>query len=209
MTTTPTQVPTPAPPPAPEPLQYTDGGPYLAEGSFSPRPTSVTVVACVGIVLGALGLIGKPCMLAMLVVKLPVPNPVVDVMKSDSFLRGWTVTSVGTGWLLSLLLLLSSIGSLRLRDWGRAGVLAYAGLALVMTVLSQVVYILAIAPALAPALKQAAEMQPAHFQMSPAASVVVGAVLGLWFPLVILYVFNRRPVKEAFNQGLEPAGARI
>jgi hypothetical protein len=191
MTTTPSQ---PAPPP-------TGTVPYLPQDYPGARPTSVTVIAGIGMVLGALMLLYKPATLALLIIKLPGDNPILEVMRNDSFIRGWMVVSVATGWLVSMLLLLSSIGSLRLRDWGRWGMLAYAALALVMTALSQVVGVLAIQPALAPALREIASKNPSSFQMSPGSGMVVSIVLQLWFPLLILIFFTRPHVKRAFAEG--------
>jgi hypothetical protein len=39
------------------------------------------------------------------------------------------------------------------------------------------------------------------------AGAVMGVVLGLWFPLLILYYFNRRAAKEAFRPGAAPTAA--
>ena len=183
--------------------------PYAPASTYAARPTSVTVLSIMGMVLGGMGLLCKPASLLMFVVKMPVPNPVVDAMRNDSFIRGFMVIGAATGWVISLLLILASVGSLRLRDWGRSGMLAYAGLALVMTAISQAIGIVAIAPALAPAVRQAAAEQPAAFQLSPAANLALGIGLGLWFPLLILYFYTRKSVKQAFEQGLPPAGAAI
>jgi hypothetical protein len=195
--------------PHPEPLTYTDGGAYVPADSYAPRPTSVTVIAIVGIVLGALGLLCRPLSLVMFVVKMPVENPVIEAMKNDSFIRGWMVIGVATEWLISLLLVLSSVGSLRLRDWGRQGMLAYAPLKLLITIVGQVIGILAINPTLAPAMKQAAAQQPSAFQMSPTTSIVLVILWSVWLPLWILWTYTRPAVKAAFQQGLPPPGATI
>jgi hypothetical protein len=195
--------------PQPEPLTYTDGGAYVPVENYPPRPKSITVLAIMGIVIGALGLLCKPGMLVYVVVN--IPHPVAQVFRNDSFVRGWTVVSVATGWLISLLLLLSAVGSLRLRDWGRAGMLAYAFLALVMTGLSMAVNLRVVNPALEPAMKEAAEKQPGQFQMkmSKGQGIAVGIVIGLWYPALILYFFNRRVEKQAFIEGPPPSDTRI
>lgn len=186
-------------------------GAYAPSSAYAGRPTSVTVLSTLGIILGALGLLGKPASLAIFVIKMPMQHPVVEVMRNDSFIRGWMILNVATGWMVSLLLLMASIGSLRLRDWGRTGMLAYAGLALVMTVIGQAVGLLAINPVLEPAMQQAMEQQPSPspFQPGPTASVIIAVVLGLWFPLLIAYFFTRRPEKEAFEQGVARSEAVI
>jgi hypothetical protein len=195
--------------PQPEPLRYTDAGAYLPSDAYARRPTSVTVVAIIGIVLGALGLLCRPASLLVFAVKLPVQNPVVDAMRNDSFILGWMVIGVATEWVISLLLLLSSVGSLGLREWARTGMLAYAPLKLVMMVISQVIGILVVNPTLAPAMKQVAEQQPSAFQASPTTSAIVMTVWTLWLPLLILWVYTRPMVKEAFARGPAPTGATI
>src|SRR2546428_652547 len=114
MTSEPTPGQTPGPDPQPELLQYTDGGAYAPAAASPPRPASVTVVACIGIVLGALGLFCKPASLAVFVIKMPFQHPVVEAIRNDSFIRGSMIVSAATGWVISLLLLLASVGSLRL-----------------------------------------------------------------------------------------------
>jgi len=193
----------------PEPLTYTDGGAYVPADSYAPRPTSVTVISILGIVLGALGLLCRPLSLVMFVVKLPVENPVVEAMKNDSFIRGWMVIGVATEWLISLLLVLSSVGSLRLRDWGRQGMLAYAPLKLLTTIAAQVIGMLVINPTLEPAMKQAAAQQPNAFQMSPTTSAILMTIWSIWLPLWVLWTFTRPAVKAAFDQGPPPPGATI
>src|SRR5437667_6682864 len=98
MTSQPTPGQTPDPDPQPELLQYTDGGAYAPAAAYPPRPTSVTVIACIGIVLGALGLFCKPASLVMFVIKMPFQHPVVEAVRNDSFIRGWMIVSVATGW---------------------------------------------------------------------------------------------------------------
>ena len=203
----------PAPPqmsaPPPDPLDYST--PYVKPPTESLRPTSVTTLAVIGIILGGFGVLCKPFSLAMFVVPMPGPNPVVDAFKNDSFLRLWMIINTGVGWIMSLLLLMSSIGSLRLKDWGRTGLLGYAALAAVMTVVTQVVGVVAVGPALEQAVRQASGQQapPGMMNLGPAASLAIGITLGLWFPVLILWYFTRPRVKEAFAHGLPPAAARI
>jgi hypothetical protein len=194
----------------PDPLNYST--PYAPARDAPLRPTSVTTIAIIGIILGAGGLLCKPLSLLMFVVPMPVPNPVVDAFKNDSFLRLWMVINTGVGWLMSLLLLMCAIGALRLKDWSRGGMLAYAGLAAVMTIVTQVVGAIAVQPAIEQAVRQASGQQPGAampMQLGPAASLAIGIVLGLWFPILIFWYFTRPRVKEAFARGLAPAGATI
>ena len=197
----------PAPQLQPDPLSYQ---PYVPASDAPLRPTSVSVLAWIGIVLGGLGLLCKPTSLLMFVMPIPGPNPVVDAFKNDSFLRLWLIAGTGAGWLISLLLLFGAVGSLKLKDWGRTAMLGYAALAVLMTVVSQVVSVVAITPAMEQAMRQAGAPAPAGpMNMPPAVGAAIGLLLGLWFPLLILWYYTRSVVKEAFARGLPPASARI
>lgn len=206
--------PAPQPPPDPDPLAYR--APYAPPADVPPRPGAVTAMAIIGIVLAAGGLLCKPASLLMFVVPMPagpdgqpVPNPVVDAFKNDSFLRLWLIVSTGAGWLISMLLLFASIGSLRLKDWGRTGMLGYAALATLMTVVGQVVGVLALGPALEQAVQQSGAPRTGMMNLPPAVGIAVGVVIGMWFPALIFWFFTRPHVKEAFERGLPPPGARI
>ena len=192
--TTETSPPTPYYTPAPSPA--------------GPRPTSVTVLAGIGIVLGTLGMLCKPAGAMMnLMIKLPQPNPVLDLFRNDPALRAFTIGSAATGTLLSLLLLLSSLGSLALKPWARAGMLAYASLAVVMTVVSQLVGYFVIGPEVERVMRQSGMPAPAGMAwMSGAVGVAIGFVIGLWYPVLVFVYYTRRPVREAFERGLPSTG---
>ena len=168
----------------------------------------MTTVAAIGIPLGALGLLCKPAGLLMQTVKMPGPaNPVLEAMKNDPVILGWSVIAGITGTLLSLLLLMSAIGCLALKPWARTGMLAYSALALLMTVVSQAVGYLVIGPVVQNAVRGAGMPQaagPAWLQ-GPV-GLVIGVAIGLWYPLLVLYFFTRPRAREAFRQGLPGTG---
>lgn len=171
----------------------------------SGRPTSVLTIAAIGIFIGAMGLLCKPAGLIPLVVPMPQPNPMVDVRRDDPTIRAWTVASAFTGTLISLLLLLSSIGSIGLRRWARAGMLAYACLALPMSAIAMVVESRVVGPAIRQALQQSGTPVPGMMAwMSGWVGIAIGVALCLWLPVLILVVYLRRDVREAFERGVEP-----
>jgi hypothetical protein len=173
-----------------------------------PRPTSVTVLAGIGIVLGTLGVLCKPAGAMMnLMIKLPQPNPVMDLFRNDPALRAFTIGNAATGTLLSLLLLLSSLGCLALKGWARAGMLAYASLAVVMTIIGQLVGYFVIGPEVERVMRQSGMPQPAGMAwMSGGVGVAIGFIIGFWYPVLILVYFLRRSVREAFERGLSGTG---
>jgi hypothetical protein len=170
----------------------------------SPRPTSVTVLAAIGIVIGSLGLLCKPAGTAMqLLIKLPQPNPVFDLFQNDPALRNFLIGNAVTGTLLSLLLLMSSLGSLRLKPWARTGMLAYAFLAILMTLVGQAVGLFIIGPQVEQVMRQSGMPQPPGAAiMSGWRGAAVGLAIGLWYPALILVFYTRARAKEAFERGL-------
>jgi hypothetical protein len=184
-------------PPVPPPVDY-------VSPRENPRPTSVTVLAGIGIVFGALFTLCKPAGAMMqLLIKLPQPNPVMDVFRNDPAIRMFTIGATITGTLLSILLLISSLGSLTLKPWARTGMIAYACLAVVMTFLGQAVGYFLIGPAVESAMRGSGLPQPPGMAwMGPGASLAIGLVLGLWYPTLILFYFTRPRAKEAFERGL-------
>jgi hypothetical protein len=181
----------------PPPVEY-------AVHSDSPRPTAVTVLAIIGLVLGGLLVLCKPLGAAVqLLMPMPQPNAVMNLMRNDPAIRGFTIGSTITGTLLSLLLLMSSIGSLGLRQWARTGMLAYAFLAVVMSLVNQAVGVFVIGPEVERAIQQSGMPTPPGMKMMGGwVGVAVGLALGLWYPLLIIVYYTRPRVKEAFERGL-------
>ena len=174
------------------------------------RPTAVTVLAIFGIIFGALGVLCKPVALAgMFVPQPPGANPVVDMQRQ---MLGWNVASTVVGVAISILLLAGSIGSLNLKTWARPAMLAYAGLAVLMTLVNLVVTLVWIVPA----MKQMQQQMPQQGAPASAAAImqaagtvgaVVGAALALIFPALLAYFYTRPNVKAAFGAPHAQGGA--
>jgi hypothetical protein len=168
-----------------------------------PRPAAVTTLATLGVIFGTFGLLCRPTGLVMqMLIRTPQPNPVLDAFRNDPTLRAWTFVSAITGTLVSLLLLMSSIGSLRLKSWARFGMLCYATLAALLTVVGQIFAYTVLGPALRQAMRQAGAAEASPGWMGGPSGMVIGLVLGLWYPILIFIYYNRRDVKQAFDVGL-------
>lgn len=77
------------PPPVQPPIEY-------AAPAFPPpprRPTSVTVLSIIGIILGAMGVICTPLGLIQYFVDFGQPNPVIDAIKENKLAFAWTIGS--------------------------------------------------------------------------------------------------------------------
>jgi hypothetical protein len=167
-----------------------------------PRPAAVTTLATLGVIFGTFGLLCKPSLLAItLFLKLPQPDPTLSAVQDNPILRAFATIDGLTGTLVSLLLLISSIGCLSLKPWARLGMLCYAVLALLLTMVVQGVGYFVLGPELEQALRNAGA--PAQKPWTQSVWVLaVGVALRLWYPILILAYFNRRDVKQAFEQGL-------
>lgn len=121
------------------------------------------------------------------------------------------------GLAISVLLLAGSIGSLSLKPWARQAMLAYAALAVVMTVVNLVVGLIWILPKVQATQQQimaqqtSGQVPPAQMAavMKTASSVgmVVAGVVQLIFPAILAFCYTRPNVKAAFGDPSGGAGS--
>src|SRR5262245_31722845 len=98
------------------------------------KPTSVMVLGILGIIFALLGVCGLFSTAAVFMAGSSLgPNPAMDAMRNDTVYLAFAGVSVGLGLITTVLLLVSSIGSLALQPWARLGMLIYAGVTVVTT----------------------------------------------------------------------------
>jgi hypothetical protein len=164
------------------------------------RPTSVTVLAIIGIVLASLSLICTPFQLigAFMGGAAGSPNP----MMSTPILSAWTIGSSILGVLLAVGLLIGCIGSLRLAGWGRKLMLAVAVVSIVFAVVGAVMNGLVVVPAMMNS-PEMAQMPQEQRQVAMAFGGGVGAccalLVGAVYPICVLVFFSKESVKQAFS----------
>lgn len=164
------------------------------------RPTSVTVLAIIGIVWGILALICNGAVMIPYVVPLNQPNPVVDEVKANSGLLAWTVGSNVLRILLSFFLIVGCIGLLKLQNWARAGLRGYAVMMIVLAVIDTVVTIMWIGPITKNATMNGGTTSAA-WQTGFYIGLVFGIALALAYPICLLAILARPHVKAAFGIG--------
>jgi hypothetical protein len=181
------------PPPVQPPVEY--AAPQIPIPPS--RPTSVTVLAIIGIVFGALGVLCTPFGLLPYFVDFGQPNPVVDGIKANKLAFFWTMGSSILGILLAVILLAGSIGSLKLAAWARSVMLAYGAMAIVLTLAGAVINFTTIMPIMNESFKD----MPGgggFAAMGGMIGAVVGTLLFLIYPICVLIFFNSERVKHAF-----------
>jgi hypothetical protein len=170
------------------------------------RPGSVTVIAVVALVFGALGVLCAP--LALLPYLVSGPNPVLDLVRTHPLLHAWMLGSTLLNLLLSLLLIAGGIGALSLKAWARLALIVYA----VMTIVLSLLGLLASAMVLLPLASRSTD-DPAA--LGGLVGGLIGGLLSVCFNGVlcglILFVMSRREVREAFGEmpdtpSLPPSG---
>lgn len=163
------------------------------------RPTSVTVLAIIGIILGSLSVLCSPMGLLPYFVQIGPPNPMIDSVKNDPALFGYMIGSIAVGWVIGLLLLVGSIGALLLKDWARKGLLTYAWIQIVLGVIGFIAMITWFNPRMT-----AAAGSNKAAALGGQIGGMIGAIIGLILPVLILVFMNRPHVKAAFTRSDMP-----
>lgn len=169
------------------------------------RPTSVTVLAIIGIVLATLTLV--ICM-PLAVVPFFIPavtdqNPGVAAIKNNTALFAWTLAGAGIGMVTSILLLVASIGSLKLLAWARHGMIAYAVITILMTIVNTVIQFAFVFPITLSPSNLPPGAPPNTMGMIKAftyGSTLVGVTIMLVLPVCILIFFRKAHVVDAFER---------
>ena len=157
------------------------------------RPTSVTVLAINGIILGALGTICSPFALLPYFVQMGPPQPAIEAVKNDPSIFTYLVASTALGWVMAIVLLVSSIAALAMREWARKGMLAYAWVTLVTGLIGLVATFAWVNPKIA-----AAPNVDRATMLGQQIGAIVGGLIILIFPTFVLIFMNRPRVKDAF-----------
>lgn len=180
--------------------------PY-AQGGYGPpklRPTSVSVLAIIGIIWGSLILLGTFCnTLQLSGMSLDANNPITKGMHEDRVLFDWSIVSVILNLGLGALLLGGSIKSLSLKRSGRSWLIAYSWLDIAFTVLSTGITVAVVMPRIN-RIVQNSSLNPIvrqTMQISMWGGFLFALVL-LVYPALILYFMSRPNVKEAFERGM-------
>ncbi len=101
------------------------------------RPTSVTVFGVLNIVFGIFGVLSGILQLGIALAVQQRPDLMPNV---EAIWNKWSIINLVLGWILTVLLLGSGIGLLRVRSWGRTMAFAYSVLSVAAVVFGVGVY---------------------------------------------------------------------
>jgi hypothetical protein len=173
----------------------------------SPRPTSVTVFAILGIIFGSIGVLAMLCSLPQYLGVQFAPNPIMDGIRKDPLLMSVTIGSLVIGLGLSILELFASIGMLSLRRGARRQFVWYAILYIIVSILSIMLSLAVTNPRMQEVTQRSVQSNPqlntpqmkAIMQYSSYGGVCMAVVMLIW-PILILYFMTRPHVKHAFGE---------
>lgn len=170
------------------------------------RPASVTVFGVLNLIIGIFGLLGAGSNLLLVLNGLPSMwrSPMQDVINRSHWLTTWHWTNIALGELGTLLCLISGIGLLDMKRWGRKLAVGYAIYSVIRNALhlATISFITRIVLARGPlsAVSRVAEI--------PTSVLMIIGMLTLVFPIVyagLLWYFMTRPhVIAAFERRGSP-----
>jgi hypothetical protein len=170
------------------------------------RPTSVTVLAIIGIIFAALGTFGAIFMVAMLM-GVTAQDPFNKALMEDGAYRGMQIVSEIVHTVLTVVLWIGSIGSLKLQPGARTAMLVYAWASIISGVISSIAMFIILPDLLDKAMAAASmTMPPEVAQMTRSMLVVmmpISVILGAAYPVCVLIFYTRKKVVNAFQGKFE------
>jgi hypothetical protein len=164
------------------------------------RPTSILVVSILGILLAAFGILASILGIILTLYPLQANDPTARLAENMGYLVYHFITSIL--WIaLGIILLAGSIQSLRLKPIGRKLMLFFAWAQLALGSVGAVITFIFVIPAVCDAY--AADPRYASLATTIRISEYIGGAIGVLLyiatSLPILYFFNRKIARNAFN----------
>lgn len=170
------------------------------------RPAFLTVTSIIGIIWAALALLTILWGLTVFFLQIGPPNPKLDALKHET---GYLVMVFGGGCvntLLNFVLLVGSIGALKLKRWSRPALIAYAWTDLALGFIIGAYNLVYIVPRVFDAVIAASHPRgvatPPGFDVMMRVLMYVGGAMGiviaLVMPILILTVMSRQNVRDAY-----------
>ena len=165
------------------------------------RPTSVLVFAILNLLLAGLGVFGLAFELARrlgVLALLTEGNPVYAAMEANAAFKLYNDVTQVMSIPLTIVLVASAIGLLRMKLWARTVTIAYGVLSIAMSLLAAVVHYALI---FGPMVEQTAGTSgPERIQaVASVVGLIVGVVVMMGYWLMVIVFLTRRRVVAAFD----------
>ena len=166
------------------------------------RPISVTVFGVLNLIFAAFGLLGLAAsVFVMYSGRFPQPAQ----MQISPFYENYTKVMLVLGVASSVALGLSGLGLLALRSWGRLLAVGYAVFSVISTIVSLIVQWYYFTKPMLDQLEGQGGPEATGAKIG-AVSSIVGATIGMAFPVLLGYFMTRPNVIEAFRRAAEGPG---
>ena len=179
---------------------------YYAAPAFDRPPRlrgGAKAVAVVNIVLGSVGLLAV-CGLPQYFVRFGPPNPAMDMIRDDAFMKPYMISVTVLSVVLSGFVLAAGVKSYRLNPAGRSMTVLLAMIQIAFGLIGSAVNLLYFAPK----LRTLGQQHPANPGLRYAdIGRDVGyfiAALGMAYHVLAIYVFTRPDVEDAVRADREP-----
>jgi len=173
--------------------------PAVPDAASAGRPASLTVFGILNILFGVLGICGTAGGVLPFVMEMPsdpaIPNPMLDLIKSNATYRTFLIVSLVLGAIVAALVLAGGIGLLLSKAWGRTLSIVYGWYSIVAAIVGMGVNWYVMQPLLA-------KMQEGGGpgQVAVTAGIVgglIGGCVGMIYPIVLLVFMNRPAIRHA------------
>jgi hypothetical protein len=187
--------------PPPEQLQYF--APYYPPPR---RPLSVSIISWLLIAFCGLGLLGGFFIVIQreFLTAFQPTDPISQTLYSPGFIRTYTIAGQVVGWFVNLILLITAIAALQLKPWARLLMVRMMIVQLVILTIGVFFSLTIINPAMSKVFQQNPNLPLAPFYYI---SQFFAFIVGLVYPLLIIYFFTRPKVKSAFEEPPAPMPA--
>jgi hypothetical protein len=166
-----------------------------------PRPTSVTVLATIGLVVAALSVVCNAVSTLALAAAAgrADANPLAAAVRAEPALYQWHLVATIARLVLGLVLLVACLGALGMRNWGRRLMLAYAVPALLLALADTYMTV----RYMVPIIERLAATDPNVQQIAARRHVGIPlkALFDGAYPVLVLIFMSRRHVRDAFARG--------
>jgi hypothetical protein len=163
-------------------------------------PSMARAVAILNIVLGALGLLATPCS-GLMFLDSSSKDPVVQAIRSDPLLLGWTLGSIAFGMLLSVVAIAASAALLNVQPWSRWVLLGEASCQIFLSLLGLAVHGLILTPRVLQIAERTGDTAEKYGMLGGLVGGSIGSLFAIVFPILTLVVLTRPETIAALRTG--------